>query len=162
VDGDVFCGDIDNCPSITNPFQTDSDNDGIGDVCDDCPGDNINDPDGDGLCATVDNCPLAANAAQTDTDGDGVGDVCDVCVNDPNPLCCCKIAGDADNSASVNIGDVTFLIARIFAGGPGPPCCAEGDADGSGAVNIADITYLIARIFAGGPAPACGPAGMGC
>ena len=71
-------------------------------------------------------------------------------------------AGDADNNGRVNIGDVTFLIARIFAGGAAPLCCAEGDANADGKVNIADVTYLIARIFAGGPAPVCGPAGMGC
>ncbi|MCH7879298.1 MAG: dockerin type I repeat-containing protein [candidate division Zixibacteria bacterium] len=72
------------------------------------------------------------------------------------------VAGDANGDESVNIADVTFLIARIFAGGAATPCCREADADGSGSVNIADITYLIARIFAGGAAPICGPAEMGC
>ena len=75
---------------------------------------------------------------------------------------CCNLAGDANNDGSVNIADVTFLIARIFAGGAVPPCCQEGDANGGGSVNIADVTYLIARIFAGGAAPICGPIGMGC
>lgn len=74
----------------------------------------------------------------------------------------CNIAGDANNNGSVNVTDVTYLIARIFAGGPAPRCCREGDTNGSGLVNIADITYLIALIFAGGPVPVCGPAGMGC
>ena len=73
-----------------------------------------------------------------------------------------RTPGDADDGGDVNIGDVTFLIARIFAGGAAPPCCEEGDANGDGSVNIADVTYLIARIFAGGAAPLCGPAGMGC
>ncbi|MFQ5608350.1 MAG: hypothetical protein ACE5GA_10415, partial [Candidatus Zixiibacteriota bacterium] len=75
---------------------------------------------------------------------------------------CCAVAGDANNSGGVNIADVTYLIARIFAGGAAPPCCQEGDANGSGGINIADVTFLIARIFAGGAAPICGPAGMGC
>ncbi|MCH7879530.1 MAG: DUF1929 domain-containing protein, partial [candidate division Zixibacteria bacterium] len=75
---------------------------------------------------------------------------------------CCVNPGDADGSGSMNISDITYLIARIFASGQAPVCCAEGDADGSGAVNIADITYLIARIFAAGPAPVCGPGGIGC
>ncbi len=66
---------------------------------------------------------------------------------------CCVTPGDADNDGAFNIGDVTFLIARIFSGGIAPPCEDEADADGSGMVNIADVTYGIARIFSGGPAP---------
>ncbi|MFQ5608327.1 MAG: dockerin type I repeat-containing protein, partial [Candidatus Zixiibacteriota bacterium] len=70
---------------------------------------------------------------------------------------CCDTPGDANNSGSVNIADVTFLVARIFAGGPAPDCLKEGNANGGGSINIADVTFLIARIFAGGPAPICGP-----
>lgn len=65
------------------------------------------------------------------------------------------ICGDANGSGAVNIADVTYLIARIFAGGPAPVPPEAGDANGSGSVNIADVTYLIARIFAGGAAPVC-------
>ncbi len=72
---------------------------------------------------------------------------------------CCQTAGDANNDTSVNIADVTFLIARIFAGGPAPACNDQADANGDDSVNIADVTYLIARIFAGGPAPVCGNTG---
>lgn len=75
---------------------------------------------------------------------------------------CCANAGDANNDGSTNIADVTFLIARIFAGGTAPPCCEQGDANGDGSVNIADVTFLIARIFAGGAAPVCGPVGISC
>ncbi|MCH7878211.1 MAG: dockerin type I repeat-containing protein, partial [candidate division Zixibacteria bacterium] len=72
---------------------------------------------------------------------------------------CCALAGDADNNVSVNIADITFLIARIFAGGSAPNCNDEADANGDNKVNIADVTFLIARIFAGGPAPICGTTG---
>ncbi|MFQ5608065.1 MAG: PKD domain-containing protein [Candidatus Zixiibacteriota bacterium] len=65
------------------------------------------------------------------------------------------ICGDADGSGGVNIADVTYLIARIFAAGPAPVPPEAGDANGSGTVNIADVTFLIARIFAAGPAPVC-------
>ncbi len=72
------------------------------------------------------------------------------------PEDCCQVPGDADHSGSTNIGDVTFMISRIFAGGQAPVCINEADADGDGAFNIADVSFLIARIFSGGPAPVCG------
>ncbi|HSG98825.1 MAG TPA: glycosyl hydrolase [candidate division Zixibacteria bacterium] len=78
------------------------------------------------------------------------------------PTTCCDLAGDTDNSGSVNIADVTHLLGYIFSGGAAPECCEEGDADGAGSVNIGDATYLIARIFSGGASPACGPTGMSC
>jgi PKD repeat protein len=46
----------DNCPFMTNSSQTDTDADGVGDMCD--------------------NCPLTANTDQTDFDRDGIGDAC--------------------------------------------------------------------------------------
>lgn len=39
---------------------------------------------------------------------------------------CCLTAGDANHSGSVNISDVTFLIACIFAGGAAPVCGITG------------------------------------
>ena len=32
IESDGFCGDVDNCPNVGNPDQTDSDSDGIGDI----------------------------------------------------------------------------------------------------------------------------------
>lgn len=40
IDGDGINSEVDNCPSIHNPDQSDSDNDGTGDLCDAC--DNLN------------------------------------------------------------------------------------------------------------------------
>jgi glucose/arabinose dehydrogenase len=70
------------------------------------------------------------------------------------------ICGDADASLAVDIDDVVYLIAYIFAAGPAPNPLASGDADCSGAIDIDDVVYLIAYIFASGPAP-CDPDGNG-
>jgi hypothetical protein len=70
---------------------------------------------------------------------------------------CCDVPGDANNNGSVNILDITFLIAYLYQGGPPPDCCPEGDANGNAAINILDITYLIAYLYQGGPPPICNP-----
>jgi Mg-chelatase subunit ChlD len=72
LDGDGIPNTADNCPTVFNPAQVDSDNDGRGDACD---GDI--DTDGDGVVDAADNCPLVVNPAQTDSDLDGIGDACD-------------------------------------------------------------------------------------
>ncbi len=66
IDGDGVNNDIDNCPSIANTDQLDTDNDGNGNVCDD-------DDDNDGTTDTGDAFPLDPTE-DTDTDGDGTGD----------------------------------------------------------------------------------------
>lgn len=72
---------------------------------------------------------------------------------------CCDTPGDANNDGNVNISDITFMIARIFASGAAPDCNDEANGNGDTSVNIADVTFLIARIFAGGAAPICGTSG---
>ena len=69
-DSDGFYDLIDNCPSISNPEQVDSNGDGIGDMCSDI--------DDDGIIDIEDNCPENYNPYQFDNDGDGVGDGCDL------------------------------------------------------------------------------------
>ncbi len=62
----------DNCAADFNPDQADEDLDGLGDVCEDCPGP---DSDGDFVPDVCDVCPDVLDD-QTDSVGDGVGDAC--------------------------------------------------------------------------------------
>jgi hypothetical protein len=56
-DGDGRCTSADNCPSVANPTQTDTDGDLIGDACDPCPAGPNLDSDGDGTLDCLDGCP---------------------------------------------------------------------------------------------------------
>ena len=69
--------------------------------------------------------------------------------------CCKNLRGDVNgDGANVNILDLTFLVDRIFRGGPPAPCPEEADANSDGTPsNILDLTYLVDRIFRGGPPP---------
>jgi hypothetical protein len=79
-DADGIGDACDNCPNVFNTDQVDTDSDGIGDTCDNClnvsNSDQI-DSDGDGVGDACDNCRYVANPNQKDTNGDGVGDACD-------------------------------------------------------------------------------------
>lgn len=68
-DGDGLINAYDNCPTVYNQEQIDSNNDQKGDACDDF--------DADGLENALDNCPAIINSLQQDEDGDGQGDACD-------------------------------------------------------------------------------------
>ncbi|MFH1374377.1 MAG: dockerin type I domain-containing protein [bacterium] len=61
--------------------------------------------------------------------------------------------GDVDRNGAIDVGDLTYLVAYLFQGGPAPPCPEEGDVDGSGGIDVGDLTYLVAYLFLGGPAP---------
>ncbi|NDB28697.1 cadherin repeat domain-containing protein, partial [archaeon] len=61
-DNDLIEDDVDNCHFEFNPDQSDFDNDGVGDVCDD-------DIDGDSVLNVYDNCPQTPVEDVVDLDG---------------------------------------------------------------------------------------------
>ncbi|MEK6901046.1 MAG: thrombospondin type 3 repeat-containing protein, partial [Nanoarchaeota archaeon] len=112
-DDDGVNDDVDNCPHNYNPLQTDSDGDGLGNVCDP-------DMDNDDVPNEEDNCPRVSNPLQTDSDGDGLGNVCDPDMDDDD------VPNDQDNC------DRVYNPAQVDTDedGIGDACDQDDDNDG--------------------------------
>lgn len=132
----VFC---DNCIG-TNNDQTDTDADGLGDVCDPVP--SGNDADGDLVDDAIDNCTCPSGTAdcslyynfdQIDTDGDGLGDTCDDSDGD-------LVDSSVDNCLLVSNADQTDTDGDCsLATFDGTQACGDAcdtDADGDGSISI--------------------------
>jgi len=113
TDKDGILDGRDNCPLVANADQLDTDHDGIGNACDP-------DDDNDGVPDTSDNCPLVANPDQTDTDHNGVGDAC---------------SNDADGDRVLdNVDNCRFVVnpdqRDTDHDGQGDACDTDDDNDG--------------------------------
>lgn len=141
-DGDGIGNGCDNCPAASNIDQADSDNDGAGDLCDNCPGLTNNgqaDSDGDGWGDPCDNCPSVANVGQEDADHNNVGDAC----------CCVGLAGniDCDINNGTDISDLSALIDFLYISFS-PLCCAKAaNVDGETGTDISDLSALIDFLY---------------
>ncbi len=100
-DNDGIPNDLDNCPETYNPDQRDTDQDGIGDVCDQYP----NDYDNDGYPAGVDcndfDATIHPNATEI------LDDIDQNCVNDPPIL-------DHINDITIMEGELLKVHATGF------------------------------------------------
>ena len=79
TDNDGIADPFDNCIDAPNPDQTDTDNNGVGDACNDAE-----DTDGDEWANNLDNCPDDPNPGQENIDGDEFGNACDPFPENPN------------------------------------------------------------------------------
>ncbi len=70
-------------------------------------------------------------------------------------FCCVGIRGDANaDGLDADISDLTYIVDRVFRGGPLAICPEEADINGDFTTsNILDLTYLVDFIFRDGPAP---------
>lgn len=57
--------------------------------------------------------------------------------------------GDVNHSETVDIDDVTALIARVLGNSPDNFFDEQADCDGQGGIDIDDVTALIARVLSG-------------
>jgi hypothetical protein len=120
MDGDGRWDWEDNCPTVKNGSQRDTNGDREGDACDvDDDGDGVHDVHPDG--SRWDNCRIHANPDQTDMDGDGYGDPCPPVHSDSD-----GIIDDDDNCDSVpNPGQADMDGDEI-----GDACDTDVDGDG--------------------------------
>lgn len=122
ADLDSVPDSVDNCPSESNVDQLDTDQDGLGNVCDD-------DDDNDGVPDSDDAFPLDPTESK-DTDQDGVGDNSDQCPESPSSDAgtideygCGFSDGDEDGDGKLNGEDAFPYDAKEW---------IDSDSDGWG------------------------------
>ena len=136
----------DNCDTVPNPSQTDTDGDAIGDACEAAPP--SPDTDGDGVLNAEDNCPDVANPGQEDVNQNDVGDACEP-PEPPEPLESVNVSEVSGNVLVKLPGTNTFVPL-----GPEVQIPVGSTIDArNGAVRL-----FASSTSAGRPVPGIGPA----
>ena len=119
TDSDGIGDNADNCPNTSNPDQINSDDDNLGNACDD-------DDDNDGVADTTDAFPLdptetidtdsdgIGNNEDTDDDGDGVSDAIDAFPLDSSETIDTDSDGIGNNTDTDDDGDNVPDISDAF------------------------------------------------
>ena len=68
-----------------------------------------------------------------------------------------QVCGDVNASGSINLLDVTYLLAYLGGAAPALPTPAMADVDGRLGITISDVAYIMDYLFIGGPMPNCSP-----
>jgi hypothetical protein len=64
------------------------------------------------------------------------------------------VCGDVNNNGIVDVGDVVYLVAYLYRGGPAPvPMVCVGDVNNNDIVDVGDLVYLVSYLYRGGPPP---------
>ncbi|MFN7964376.1 MAG: thrombospondin type 3 repeat-containing protein [Acidobacteriota bacterium] len=145
TDLDGIGNKCDNCPTNANGNQADNDKDGTGDLCD-------SDDDNDGFADAIDKCPLTPGA-NGDADGDGKGDICDNCPSTSNASQTDQDgdgAGDAcDNCQSIANSDQDDQDGDGKGGAcdncPDTSNADQADSDGDNVGNVCDNCSTVAN-----------------
>jgi uncharacterized delta-60 repeat protein len=117
--------EYDNCPYVRNANQTDTDGDGVGDVCQ-------GDLDGDTVLDANDNCRINANTDQLNTDGDAQGNVCDADDdNDGVPDTADTFPLDNTQAGDIDTDGVNGFVDNCPANANADQLNTDGDAEGN-------------------------------
>lgn len=65
------------------------------------------------------------------------------------------MCGDANGDETLNIFDITYIIAYLYLDGPPPDPVESADVNIDSTINIFDATYMISYLYLDGPPP-CG------
>jgi hypothetical protein len=141
-DNDGWGNQLDNCPLIDNPAQTDADLDFLGAGCDNNDSVPVVDKDIDTISNGYDNCPFAANATQADSDLDNIGDACD-----PNTSEASRFVLDCSQDVFVGVSGsdtagCTNLAAPVVTPTPTSTPTPPPPSSVGGVANQPDVTAL--------------------
>jgi hypothetical protein len=142
TDNDGIVDGIDNCISDANPYQLDTDVDGLGDVCD-------SDDDNDGLTDAEENA-LGTDSLLADTDGDGLDDFTETNM-DGNPADY-QVGVDTDPLDKDSDGDGLTDGYEVNISGTSPTSATtlnfnQCDLNEDGDVNLGDLLLLQRQIL---------------